>query len=151
MSTDLPPSYAPPVAPAAAPKPQGLAIGLGIAVALLSGIAYGFLAKAIDREIGWAVIGIAAAVTATLGRLGGRGQALPAVAAVLSVLGLFFGQVFSIALFVHQELGLSVPELLTSQLDGTFTAWQHTREPIDALFYAIAVYFGFKYTAKFAS
>ncbi|BFV58842.1 hypothetical protein KCMC57_up39460 [Kitasatospora sp. CMC57] len=156
MSTDLPGSAlpVPPVAPApapAAPKAPGVAVAAAFGAAIVAGLAYGFIAKAIEREIGWAVIGIAAAVTFTLGRLGGRNPVLPVVGAVLSVLGLFFGQLFTMALFAHQEAGLSVGDLLTSQLDLTFELWKADRDIIDVLFYGIAVYFGFTYTAKFAS
>ncbi|KQV18422.1 MULTISPECIES: hypothetical protein [unclassified Kitasatospora] len=154
MSTDLPgPAMpAPPAAPApAAPQAQGVAIAAALGAAIVAGLAYGFIAKAIEREIGWAVIGIAAAVTFTLGRLGGRGQALPVIGAALSVLGLFFGQIFTMALFGHQELGISVGDLLTSQLDLTIEVWKGERDIIDLLFYGFAVYFGYTYTTKFAT
>ncbi|MFD0571879.1 hypothetical protein ACFQ0T_24985 [Kitasatospora gansuensis] len=97
------------------------------------------------------MIGIAAAVTFTLGRLGGRNPVLPVVSAVLTVFGLFFGQLFTTALFGHEETGLSVVDLLTSQLDLTFEVWKSARDFMDLLFYGIAVYFGYTYTAKFAS
>ncbi|WP_405017812.1 hypothetical protein OHV05_13000 [Kitasatospora sp. NBC_00070] len=155
MSTDLPNADlpAPPTAPApapAAPQAAGVAVVAALGAAIVAGLAYGFVAKAIEREIGWAVIGIAAAVTFTLGRLGGRNPVLPVAGAVLSVVGLFFGQLFTMALFGHQEVGLSVTELLTSRLDLTFDVWKDGRDIIDVLFYAFAVYFGYTYTTKFA-
>lgn len=142
----------PEAAPApATPKAPGPAIVAAVGAALVAGLAYGFLAKTIDREIGWAVFGIAAAVSFALGKLGGNNPLLPPIGAVLSVVGLFFGQIFAIALFAHQELGASFIDLLISRSDITFEAWQETRGFMDLLFYGFAVYGGLTFTKKFAA
>ncbi|MFI5532375.1 hypothetical protein ACIA8O_27960 [Kitasatospora sp. NPDC051853] len=166
MSTDLPqPAQPAEPAPAAQPaadfqplptapapaKAPGLAIAAAVGAALVAGLAYGFLAKAIDHEIGWAVFGIAAAVGVCLAKLGGRNQVLPPVGAVLTALGLFLGQMFAIALFAHEGLGLSMLDLLVTEVDVTFDVWRESRDFMDLVFYAIALFFGFNSTQRFAS
>ncbi|MFB7662470.1 hypothetical protein ACFC1R_00775 [Kitasatospora sp. NPDC056138] len=85
-------------APTAAPRSPALAVAAATGAAVAGALAYGFLMKALDHEVGWVVAGVAAAVSLTLGKLGGRNPSLPVAGAVLSVLGLFLGQLFGIAL-----------------------------------------------------
>ncbi len=104
--------------------------------------------KAIDHEIGWLVFGVAAIVAWPLGRIGGRNPLLPVVGAVLSVLALFLGQFFGVALYLHEFTGLSVGELLSSDVDLAFEGWKANLAAMDAVFYGIAVFEGFVLTNR---
>ncbi|MFJ8044769.1 hypothetical protein ACIRBX_30120 [Kitasatospora sp. NPDC096147] len=146
-----PAAFQPTPPPPAAPQAPGLAVAAAVGAALLAGLAYGLLAKAIDREIGWAVFGIAAAVGVCLAKLGGRNPVLPPLGAVLTALGLFVGQFFAMSLFGHEELGIPVLDLLVGQADLTFEVWKESRDFMDVVFYGIALFFGFNSTQRFAS
>ncbi|KJK58721.1 hypothetical protein [Saccharothrix sp. ST-888] len=153
MSTPAPGTELPfPVpAPAAAPRSPALAVAAATGAAVAGALAYGFLMKALDREIGWVVLGVAAAVAFALGKLGGRNPSLPVAGAVLSVFGLFLGQLFGIALYAHEQLGASFLDLFGSELDATFRIWQDTRGVLDLVFYGLAVFEGYTFTRRFAA
>ncbi|RKE19504.1 hypothetical protein [Streptomyces sp. TLI_171] len=133
--------------PAAKNVPLALAAGFGamLATALL----YGFIVKAIDFEISWMVIGIAAAVAYPLGKLGGDNPALRPVGALFTVLGFFLGEMFGLALIVHEQTGVSVVSALTEHSDVLFDVWKTAFDVKSALFIAIGVFVGFSMTKTF--
>ena len=126
----------------------GGAIAAAAGAALAGALAYGFIMKAIDHEIGWLVVGVAAIIAWPLGRIGGRNPVLPVAGAVLSVLALFAGQFFGVSLYLHEFTGLSVGELLGSNIDLAFEAWKSNLAAMDVLFYGIAVFEGFVLTNR---
>jgi uncharacterized membrane-anchored protein YitT (DUF2179 family) len=69
--------------------------------------------------------------------------------AILSLYGCTAGNIFFVCLAVSKEYGIPLSEIL-SQLNFE-TMWVFLKagfEPIDALFYAIALYFGYKYSFR---
>ncbi|KDN85151.1 hypothetical protein [Kitasatospora cheerisanensis] len=121
----------------------------GVGVALVSGLLYGFIVKAIDHEIAWMVIGIAAAVGLTLGKIGGKHVALPPVGALLAVFGLVFGEMFGIALVVQEMSGVSVLEVFTDHFSVLTETWKETFDFMSGLFIVIGLAVGFNLTRKF--
>jgi hypothetical protein len=91
---------------------------------------------------------VAAVIAWPLGRIGGRNPVLPVAGAVLSVLALFLGQIFGVTLYVHEFTGVSVGELLGSEVDLVFEGWKANLAAMDALFYGIAVFEGFVLTKR---
>ncbi|MFC8454041.1 hypothetical protein [Kitasatospora sp. NPDC057223] len=140
-------AYAPLPTVARRPNPGG-AVAAAVGAALVGGLAYGFVMKAIDHEIGWLVFGVAAVIAWPLGRIGGRNPVLPVAGAVLSVLALFLGQVFGVTLYLHEFTGLSVGELLGAEVDLVLEGWKANLAAMDALFYGIAVFEGFVLTRR---
>ncbi|MFJ8438228.1 hypothetical protein [Kitasatospora griseola] len=132
----------------AGPKNLPGAVLAGLGVALASGLLYGFVAKAIDREIPWMAVGIGAAVGVTVGRIGGKHPALPPVGALLSLLGLFLGQLFGIALYVQEGAGISVPSMFTEHFPVLFDAWKDVFDLISVVFIVIGAAVGFHMTRK---
>ncbi|MFC9325388.1 hypothetical protein [Kitasatospora sp. NPDC057015] len=143
-------AYAP-LPPSARRRPNAVAAVAAALGGMLAGaLAYGFLTKALDREFGWLVIGLAAAVAWPLGKLGGRNPVLPVVGSLLAALSLLLGQFFGVTLYLHELTGASVGELFGPQFDLTVEGWKATLEPLDALFYGIAVFEGFVFTRRTA-
>jgi len=135
----------------AGPKNVPVAILAGLGVALAVGLLYGFIVKAIDHEISWMVIGIAAAIGLTLGKIGGKHPVLPPLGSLLAVFGLFFGEMFGIALIVHEQAGVDVMAVFTDHFDILFEAWKETFDVMSALFIALGLFTGFSLTAKFGN
>ncbi|MFD7643209.1 hypothetical protein ACFV4P_21445 [Kitasatospora sp. NPDC059795] len=133
----------------AGPKNLPGAVLAGLGVALVSGLLYGFIAKATDYEITWMAIGIAAAVGVTVGRIGGKHPVLPPVGALLSVLGLFFGQLFGIALYVQEVASISVPTMFTEHFSILLDGWKEAFSFYWALFIVVGAVAGFNITRKF--
>ncbi|MFJ5232923.1 hypothetical protein ACIQBJ_23875 [Kitasatospora sp. NPDC088391] len=136
-------------APAPAARNVPLALAAGFGAMLATALLYGFVVKAIDFEISWMVIGIAAAVAYPLGKLGGGGPALRPVGALFTVLGFFLGEMFGLALILREQTGVPVVSALTEHSDLLFAAWKTAFDVKSALFIAIGVCVGFSLTKTF--
>ncbi|WP_371481072.1 hypothetical protein [Kitasatospora sp. NBC_00315] len=142
-------AYAPLIATAKREPNLGGAIAAALAAVVVGALAYGFVMKALEHEFSWLVIGLGAAIGWPLGRLGGRGAALPVIGAVLAVAALFLGQFFYATLVLHEVSGASVGDLLGTDRDVTFQLWQANRGVYDVLFYGIALMAGGLTTRRF--
>ncbi|MFF4952666.1 hypothetical protein ACWC2K_02870 [Streptomyces chattanoogensis] len=141
-------------APAPAPAPSGnpgLGIAVGVVVMLVVAGIYGAILKATDgATIGYAALIIGALIGAAMGKLGGRNAALPVVAAVLGLIGLYLGNIFGIGLAVADYLHVSVFEALFKDFDILNEGWKKALEPVDALFFILAAAGGFSAAKKTA-
>ncbi|MFD2121581.1 hypothetical protein ACFSNO_21515 [Streptomyces cirratus] len=63
--------------------------------ALVAAGAYGGIMHAIERQIGYAAVGVGLLVGSRPAKLGGRNPVLPVVSAVLSIGSVYLGQLFS--------------------------------------------------------
>ncbi|QKW19939.1 hypothetical protein HUT16_13490 [Kitasatospora sp. NA04385] len=145
---------APPAAPAA-PKNGAVAILTGLAVAVVVGVVYAFVVKAIDHEFSWAVIGIAALVGFTIGKLGGKNPVLPFFGSLFSVISLFVGEFLAIAMILSDEAEkygakVSTLEVFTQHFDTLFDAWKDNFDAYSALFVMLGLVIGFTTTKKAA-
>lgn len=127
---------------------QNLLLGvIGGAVASLIGAGvWAAITVATQFQIGWMAVGVGVLVGLTLRHLGKGVDPIFGVAgAALSLFGCLLGNLLSVCGFVAAEMGISIFEVVarlnvsvaTEMLIGTFS-------PIDLLFYAIAVYEGYK-------
>jgi hypothetical protein len=146
------PGYAPMgTAPARGNPFGGFLVGV---LAMIVGAAiYAFIVKSTHgREMGYMAIGVAALIAVALAKVGGRNSALPVLGAILSVLGVFFGQYFGVVMYINHLLGdPGVFNLIRHDFTGTFRAWKHYLAPIDAFFYLIAAAEGFVLTRRFSA
>ncbi|MFH8403381.1 hypothetical protein ACH4FX_01225 [Streptomyces sp. NPDC018019] len=157
--------HQPPQAPYGAPAPggfpapmappparrgnPGLAVALGIVTTLVAAGVYGAVLKAVDgASIGYAALAVGALIGAVLGKVGGRGAALPVIGAVLGLLGLYLGQVFGIALITSDITGMPLSETVLGHFDLVNAAWQEYLGAIDVVFYLLAGAGGFQVTKK---
>ncbi|MFD8482543.1 hypothetical protein [Kitasatospora sp. NPDC059673] len=136
-------TVAPPVAPKVpVVKNVPLAVLAGIGAALAAALLYGFIVKALERELSVMAIGIGAAVGFAVGKVGGAHRALPPVAAVITLLGVFFGELFGLALMVHEKLGADVVPLFTEHFDLLFEGWKADFDLLSVLFLGLGAFFG---------
>lgn len=113
--------------------------GLWAAITVMTEYQIGFMAVGIGILVGFAV------------RFAGKGmqQSFGIVAAVISLVGCVLGNILTITYFVALGEEMALMEIL-SQLNlaiiiDMLTA---TFEAVDVLFYALAVYFGYKYAFR---
>ncbi|MEV0532669.1 hypothetical protein [Kitasatospora sp. NPDC050463] len=139
--------------PAAGPAPRrrtgrtAVAIALAVAAMLAGALAYGLAPARAATTVGWLAIAPAAAVAWPLGRLGGRGRALPPLGALLAAGALFLGQLIGLIRRLHEPAGTAYGELLRDAL----TVWRADRRLLDVAFYGIAVIGGFLLTRRAAT
>lgn len=62
----------------------GLGIAAAVVAALVAAAAYGGIMNAIDRQVGYAAVGVGLLIGFAAGKLGGKNPVLPVVGAVLS-------------------------------------------------------------------
>ncbi len=97
-------------------------------------------------QIGWMAVGIGALVGLSVRKLGrGRGPAFAVAGAVLSLLGCLAGNLLTVCVLVAHERKVGVLDVL-SRLDPAAAARLliATFSAMDLVFYALAVYEGYK-------
>ncbi|MFG2698206.1 hypothetical protein [Kitasatospora sp. NPDC048407] len=132
----------------AGPKNVPLALLAGVGVTLACGLLYGFIAKATDREFVWLVLGMAAAIGTTLGKVGGKHPLLPPLGGLLTVVGLFFGEIFGIALIAHEHTSMSVTTLLFDHFSLLVDVWKEAFDLFSVLFIVLGAFLGVSMTVK---
>lgn len=103
-----------------------------------------------EYQIGWMAIGIGLLVGFAI-RFTGKGinQSFGIVGGVMSLVGCVVGNIFTISYFVAVNEGMAFMDIL-SQLNLAIIVDMLTAtfEAMDVLFYALAVYFGYKYAFR---
>ncbi|MEV6394142.1 hypothetical protein AB0M39_05055 [Streptomyces sp. NPDC051907] len=147
MSQPVPPPSGNPFAgaqyaPAPPPAPVRDNVGLGLAtavvVALIAGGVYGAIAGSIEREIGWAAVGVGFLVGFATGKVGGRNTVLPVVSIICSLVAVYLGQLLSVAMIAADLTNASVTEILVEDFDLVTSAWNESKDAMTFLFFALA-------------
>ncbi|MGW6705997.1 hypothetical protein ACWGDE_14060 [Streptomyces sp. NPDC054956] len=123
-------------------------VGLGIVAALVGALvaaaAYGGIMNAIEREIGYAAVGVGAIVGFAAGKLGGRNPILPIVGAAFSVASVFLGELFFYALAMAGAANVGVGEVLdTIGVSGLVDIWKEDADPLTFLFLGLGAFAGY--------
>lgn len=129
---------------------QSLGLGLlaGLAAAVVGAILWGVITVMAERQIGFMAIGVGFLVGWSVRRFGrGMGPEFAISGAVLSLLGCVLGNLFSACIFVANQMRVPLSDLLATLDWRTCAEWMKaTFSPMDLLFYALAMYFGYKYS-----
>ncbi|MGW3912674.1 hypothetical protein ACWEBX_14290 [Streptomyces sp. NPDC005070] len=138
-----------PVAPAAPARnnfPLGLVAAIGAGV--VSAILYGLIIGLTKHEIGYAAVGVGFLVGIAAGRVGGRSQTLPVVSVIVSVAGIYLGQLIGEAMIIAKHFGVGFNEVFFSHLDVVQENWKADADPLTFVFFAIAAYVAFQSARK---
>ncbi|MEC3996498.1 hypothetical protein VSR01_24485 [Actinacidiphila sp. DG2A-62] len=147
-----PAAYPPPGGPMArAAGNPALGILVGVGAMLVAAVLYGLLIKGTKHEIGYAALGVGALVGLALGKIGGRHPALPFVGVPLALLGVYFGQIFGLALIAASVNDVSVTTALTDHYSFLQDSWKDAMDAKDILFFGIAGLEGFLITKRVAN
>lgn len=131
---------------------QNLVMGAvyGLIAAVVGAAVWAGITIATEYQIGWMAVGVGFLVGIAV-RAGGKGidQVYGVVGAFMSLVGCALGNVITIAWFVGKELGIPVSEVF-AELDFTaiYEMMAATFQAIDLLFYALALYFGYRYAFR---
>ena len=144
------PSAAPMTASPIAAEPGNLPAALlaGVAAALIGAVLWAIITVQTKTQIGFMAIGVGLAVGWAVRRFGhGREPVYAVLGGALALIGCVLGNLFSASAFLAASEGTSImSELGTVLADAGLISrlMQATFNPMDLLFYAIAVYEGFK-------
>jgi len=126
------------------------AIVAGLVTALLGAGTWALITVLTEYQIGWMAIGIGFAVGYTI-RIVGKGidRIYGVIGALLSLIGCAIGNLLTITYFVSASEGIPYLELLADMnLDLAIEIMTVTFDPMDILFYGIALYFGYRYAFR---
>jgi hypothetical protein len=128
--------------------PAGIAAGL--AAAVIGGIAWAVFTVATQYQIGWMAVAVGLLVGISVRKFG-RGISTPFAVAgcLLALLGCLLGNLLSACGFLAVQESLPMfhvlsrlnPELVAALMSATFS-------PMHLLFYGIALYAGYSYSAR---
>ncbi|GAA3374517.1 hypothetical protein GCM10020367_38690 [Streptomyces sannanensis] len=161
MSQSVPPAGNPfadgaaPVAPTPPPAPARDNIGLGLLVAVVTALVaagvYGGIAGAIEREIGWAAVGVGFVIGLASGKAGGGSPVLAGASALLSLGAVYLGQLVAIAVIAAKEFDSSFTKMFFDRFDLLTQAWKESTDAMTFLFFAIAAVAAFSGAKKAAA
>jgi hypothetical protein len=129
------------------------AVIVGAVAAVACALLWGGISAAIGGQIGWMAVGVGAVVGVSV-RFAGNGNTAKfgLLGAGFSVLAIIIGNLFMVAVVAanSQEInpdGLSAITILFNVLLSPALVFEIMKEifaPVDIIFYALAIYFGFK-------
>lgn len=122
----------------------------GLVAALVGAGVWAGVTVATEYQIGWMAVGIGFLVGLAVRHVGkGVDSAFGIVAAALALLGCAIGNVVSISYFIGMNEAIPFMQIV-AQLNAGLIAdiLVSTFEPMDALFYGLAAYFGYKYAFR---
>jgi hypothetical protein len=121
----------------------GVAIAVGFVAMIVGALIYGGLMRAMAKdngeysEIGYAAVVVGALVGAALGKIGGRNPALPIIAVLLSLVGIFLGQFFGYGLLINHWSEMPLADIYTEHSNDLFKGWKEDFDVMTGLFYLI--------------
>ncbi|MFB8294694.1 hypothetical protein ACFVG1_12715 [Streptomyces bacillaris] len=126
-------------APPAPPARNNLAVGVLVALgaAIVAGILYGVLLGSIEREFGYAAVGVGFLVGFAAGKLGGANPVVIAASAVFSVGGVYFGQLIGYAMVMADVAHVPFSEVFFDHFDAVTSIWKEEADFMRYLFLAL--------------
>ncbi|NUK08539.1 hypothetical protein HRW23_04680 [Streptomyces lunaelactis] len=130
--------YAP--APPPAPVRDNVVLGIVVAVvaALVGAGAYGALGGAIEREVGYAAIGVGFLIGFAAAKIGGRNPVLPFVSALLSLPAVYLGQLVAIAVILGKTTDTAFADIFLDNFGTLTDAWSEAADGMTYVFLAIS-------------
>lgn len=133
---------------------QNLALGIiaGSVAALAGSIVWAIITVVTNFQIGWMAIGVAFGVGWAIRRFGkGVNKIFGVVGAGLALLGCIGGNFFMIAAVIAQNEATSIIDVIILMIlnpDIVLELFVQTFSPIDLLFYAFAIYYGYRFSFR---
>ncbi|MFJ5740759.1 hypothetical protein [Streptomyces microflavus] len=127
-----------PFAPAP-PARNNLALGVLVALgaAVVAAILYGVILGSIEREIGYAAVGVGFLVGFAAAKLGGANPVTIAAAAVFSIGAVYLGQLIGYAMVMADVANVSFSEVFLDHFDAVTQVWKEDADFMRYLFLAL--------------
>ncbi|MDF6019315.1 hypothetical protein [Streptomyces sp. JH34] len=123
--------------PPAPPAPRGN-VGLGVltafGTAIVAAILYGVIAGSIEREVGYAAIGVGFLVGFAASKVGGPLPAIGAASALFSLGAVFLGQLVAMSMILADGLGVGFSEVFFEHFGDVIDVWKQEADFMTYLF-----------------
>jgi hypothetical protein len=126
--------------------PMGVAAGVGAAI--IGAVIWALITVATNYQIGWMAVGVGFLVGYAI-RFFGRGvdQIFGIAGAIIALLGCLTGNLLTDVIIIAQQEGMQVMTVLSRLNPGIIVnLLTETFQPMDLLFYGIAVYEAYKFS-----
>ncbi|MFI1246097.1 hypothetical protein ACH4TY_05220 [Streptomyces anulatus] len=124
-----------------APQARNNNIMLGVLVALgaaiVAGILYGVIAGSIEREVGYAAVGVGFLVGFASSKVGGSNPAVIGAAAVFSIGAVYLGQLVGISMVLSDLAQIPFSEVIGDHFGTVTEAWSQEADFMTYLFLAL--------------
>ncbi|MFE2503425.1 hypothetical protein [Streptomyces rubiginosohelvolus] len=110
----------------------GVAVALGAAI--VAGILYGVIAGSIEREVGYAAVGVGFLVGFAASKVGGSNPAVIAASAVFSIGAVYVGQLIGISMILSDLAQIPFSEVVGDHFDTVTKAWSEEADFMTYLF-----------------
>ncbi|SCE11750.1 MULTISPECIES: hypothetical protein [unclassified Streptomyces] len=123
----------------APPARNNLAVGVLVALgaAIVASILYGVLLGSIEREIGYAAVGVGFLVGFAAAKLGGANPVTIAAAAVFSIGAVYFGQLIAYGMMMAEAARVPFSEVFLDHFDTVTRVWKEEADFMRYLFIAL--------------
>ncbi|MFE6935149.1 hypothetical protein ACFVDT_24340 [Streptomyces sp. NPDC057699] len=127
-----------PFAPAAPARNNiGLGVLTALGTAIVAAILYGVIAGSIEREVGYAAVGVGFLVGFAASKVGGANPLLAVVSAVFSLGAVFLGQLVGMSMILADGLGVGFSEVFFDHFGDLLNVWKHEADFMTYLFLAL--------------
>ncbi|MFE0034249.1 hypothetical protein [[Kitasatospora] papulosa] len=123
-----------PPAPPAARGNVGLGVLTALSTAIVAAILYGVIAGSIEREVGYAAIGVGFLVGFAASKVGGPLPAVGAASAVFSLGAVFLGQLVAMSMILADGLGVGFSEVFFEHFGDVVDVWKQEADFMTYLF-----------------
>jgi hypothetical protein len=127
-----------------------LALAAGVVAALVGAAIWAIVTDVTGYQIGWMAVAVGFIVGYSVRYLGkGVERPYQYVGAMCALLGCVLGNYFAMAGYAAQQLHADIFTVISRiPLDKALSVMQESFQPMDLLFYAIAVYEGYRFSLK---
>ncbi|MDX3323176.1 MULTISPECIES: hypothetical protein [Streptomyces] len=127
-----------PFAPAAPARNNiGLGVLTALGTAIVAAILYGVIAGSIEREVGYAAVGVGFLVGFAASKVGGANPLVAVVSAAFSLGAVFLGQLVGMSMILADGLGVGFSEVFFDHFGDLLNVWKHEADFMTYLFLAL--------------
>ncbi|RPK52500.1 hypothetical protein [Streptomyces sp. ADI93-02] len=126
-----------PPAPPAARNNIGLGVLTALGTAIVAAILYGVIAGSIEREVGYAAVGVGFLVGFAASKVGGANPLVAVVSAAFSLGAVFLGQLVGMSMILADGLGVGFSEVFFDHFGDLLNVWKHEADFMTYLFLAL--------------
>ncbi|MFD0040628.1 hypothetical protein ACOMD4_04320 [Streptomyces anulatus] len=128
-----------PFAPAPPARNNNIMLGVLVALgaAVVAGILYGVIAGSIEREVGYAAVGVGFLVGFASSKIGGSNPAVIGAAAVFSIGAVYLGQLVGISMVLSDLAQIPFSEVIGDHFGTVTEAWSQEADFMTYLFLAL--------------
>ncbi|MFJ8858299.1 hypothetical protein ACIRD8_07650 [Streptomyces sp. NPDC102451] len=126
-----------PPAPQASRNNIGLGVLTALGTAIVAAILYGVIAGSIEREVGYAAVGVGFLVGFAASKVGGANPLVGVVSAAFSLGAVFLGQLVGMSMILADGLGVGFSEVFFDHFGDVLDVWKHEADFMTYLFLAL--------------